>query len=113
MHEIGYVESLLPVLERRAEGRTVTGLGVRAGVLHRLVDDSFRQAFQMVAAGTLAETAAVELEQIPVDVTCKACAAVSQADQQLALCPSCGSAEVENANGDEFTLHWVAFDDQP
>lgn len=113
MHEIGYVESLLPVLETRAEGRTVTGIGVRAGVLHRLVDSSFQQAFEMVTAGTIAEAAAVELEQIPVDVTCRVCDDVSTADQQLALCPRCGSTEVVNANGDEFTLHWVAFAEQP
>lgn len=111
MHEIGYVESLLPVLEARADGRTVTGLGVRAGVLHRLVDASFRQAFEMVAAGTLAESATVELVQVPVEVTCAACNEVAQADQHVALCPNCGSANVDNLNGDEFTLHWVAFDE--
>jgi len=109
MHEIGYVESLLPVLEARADGRAVARVGVRAGVLHRLVDDSFQQAFAMVAAGSIAEGAAVELEQVPVEVTCSACGAVSEADQQLTICPGCGSAEVTNAAGDEFTLHWLAF----
>lgn len=111
MHEYGYAESLLPVLEERAAGRPVTGLGVRAGVLHRLVDESFQQAFDTVAAGTVAEGAGVELTQVPVDVRCRACGHHTEADQQLGLCPSCGSTEVVNDNGNEFTLHWVAFAD--
>lgn len=111
MHEIGYAESLLPVLEQRAAGRTVTRLGVRAGVTHRLVDESFQQAFTMVAAGTLAEGATVELEQVPIDVHCRSCDTTGHSDQQLSVCPSCGSTEVDSRNGDEFTLHWVAFDE--
>lgn len=111
MHEFGYVESLLPVLEQRAAGRKVTGLGVRAGVLHRLVDDSFQHAFDTVAAGTFAQGAGVELTQIPVDVRCRTCGHEAEADQEIGLCPACGSAEISNHNGDEFTLHWVAYAD--
>lgn len=109
MHEFGYVESLLPVLERRAEGRTVTRIGVRAGVLHRLVDDSFQMAFDAVAAGTVADGAAVVLEQVPVDLHCDGCGQERETDQQMDSCPACGSTSVSNRNGDEFTLHWVAF----
>lgn len=109
MHEFGYVESLLPVVEKRAGGRAVERLGVRTGVLHRLVTESFQHAFDMVAAGSVADGATVELEQVPVDVECSGCGASSQADQQVAVCPVCGSADIENRNGDEFTLHWVAY----
>jgi hydrogenase nickel incorporation protein HypA/HybF len=109
VHEFGYVESLLPVLEERAAGRTVVRLGVRAGVLHRLVDESFQQAFDTVAAGTVAEGAAVELTQVPVDVRCLGCGHTAEADQELGICPECGSTEVVNEDGSEFTLHWVAF----
>lgn len=111
MHEFGYVESLLPVLEKRADGRSVTRLGVRAGVLHRLVDDSFQQAFDTVAAGTVADGARVELEQVPVEVSCTDCGATSDATQQESTCPSCGSTAITNTSGDEFVLHWVAYAD--
>lgn len=109
MHEFGYVESLLPVLEQRAAGRAVARLGVRAGVLHRLVEDSLQQAFDTVAAGTFADGAAVELTQVPVDVRCEACGTRTEADAEVGLCPDCGSSQVVNTNGDEFTLHWVSY----
>lgn len=109
MHEVGYVESLLPVLERRAAGRTVTRLGVRAGVLHRLVPASFQQAFDLVAAGTVAEGASVELEQVPVRLRCLGCGAEGDHHDPPPLCPACGAGSVVHAGGDDFILHWVAY----
>ena len=34
MHEVGYCEALLPVVDGRAQGRAVDAIGIRAGVRH-------------------------------------------------------------------------------
>ena len=67
MHEVGLCESLLEAVERRAAGRRVLGVKVRVGEDHRVVDEALDQAFELVAAGTVAEGAQVELEVVPGD----------------------------------------------
>jgi hydrogenase nickel incorporation protein HypA/HybF len=67
MHEIGLCESLLDAVERRAAGRKVLGVKFRVGEQHRVVDEALDQAFELVAAGTVAEGAVVELVVVPGD----------------------------------------------
>ena len=67
MHELGLCESLLEAVERRAAGRRVLGVKFRVGEQHRVVDEAFDQSFEIVAAGTVAEGAEVELEVVPGD----------------------------------------------
>ena len=49
MHEVGLCEDVLDAVLRRADGRRVTGVRVRVGVLHHVSDASFEQAFQVVS----------------------------------------------------------------
>lgn len=67
MHEVGLCESLLEAVERRAAGRRVLGVKFRVGEQHRVVDEALDQAFEMLATGTVAEGAKVELEVVPGD----------------------------------------------
>jgi hydrogenase nickel incorporation protein HypA/HybF len=67
VHEVGLCEALLDAVERRAAGRRVLGVKFRVGEQHRVVDEALDQAFELVAAGTVAEGAHVELEVVPGD----------------------------------------------
>jgi hydrogenase nickel incorporation protein HypA/HybF len=67
VHEVGLCESLLDAVERRANGRRVLGVKFRVGEQHRVVDEALDQAFVLVAEGTVAEGAEVELEVVPGD----------------------------------------------
>jgi hydrogenase nickel incorporation protein HypA/HybF len=67
MHEVGIAEDLLDAVERRAAGRRVLGVKVRVGEQHRVVDEAMAQAFELVAAGSVAEGAAMELEHVDGD----------------------------------------------
>ena len=48
----------------------VARVRVRVGMLHRVVEDAFQQAFAHAAEGTEAENAAVDLVVLPVSATC-------------------------------------------
>ena len=109
MHEIGYCESLLPVVEARAQGRPVARVRVRAGAVHRLVPDSFQQAFDMVAAGTVAADARTELVTVPLQVQCATCDQATDSTDALSACPACGGVDVTHSGGDEFTLEQVEY----
>ena len=104
MHEIGLCEGIVEAVLRRAGGRTVTAVTVRAGVRQRVVLESLRQAFAMVAAGTVAEGAAVDLEVTPVMLSCRTCGDVNETMDPWAVCPACGGEDVDVTGGDELTV---------
>ncbi|MFL6137327.1 MAG: hydrogenase/urease maturation nickel metallochaperone HypA [Frankiaceae bacterium] len=65
MHEIGICEDVLDAVLRRADGRTVTRVKVRIGAALHVSQDLFDQAFPLVAAGTEAADARVEVVTVP------------------------------------------------
>jgi hydrogenase nickel incorporation protein HypA/HybF len=107
MHELGMCEGILDTALRRAAGRPVTRVRVRVGVLHRAVGPAMEQAFELVAAGTEAEGAELDMVTLPVRVTCRACGAERDSDELLIACPACGSGELDQAGGDELLLESI------
>lgn len=61
MHEMGLCEGIIDAVERRAAGRRVTAVRVRAGELLMVAEPALEQAFALLAEGTVAEGARVEL----------------------------------------------------
>ncbi|HEV7898430.1 MAG TPA: hydrogenase maturation nickel metallochaperone HypA [Planosporangium sp.] len=107
MHEIGLCESFLDAVERRADGRRVTGVRLRIGALHRVVEPALAQAFAMVSTGTVAEGAAVELVTVPVRLACASCERESEGTDPLPLCPGCGAPDPKLVAGDELILESI------
>lgn len=102
-------QGLLAAVESRAEGRPVDAVGVRAGSLLRVEQDHFSEAFSMVAAGTVAADAQVELEIVPLEATCRDCGSGFTTDDPLPACPGCGSVALDRQGGDELTLVWLRY----
>ncbi len=113
MHEIGYCEGVLDAVLRRSGDRPVERIGVRAGTLHRLVPDAFQQSFALVAAGTPAEHAITDVIAVPATGVCTTCGNRFATPDPGALCPSCGGFDVELEGGDELTLAWIEYADEP
>ncbi|MGH2814695.1 MAG: hydrogenase maturation nickel metallochaperone HypA, partial [Actinomycetota bacterium] len=93
MHELGLCEGILEAVERRAAGRRVTRVRVRVGAQHRVVPSAFDQSFALVAQGTVADGAAVDLVTVPVLVTCRDCGHQAEAGDALAVCSACGGLD--------------------
>jgi hydrogenase nickel incorporation protein HypA/HybF len=109
MHEFGLCEGVLEAVQKRAAGRPVAAIRVRCGVRHAVDPDSMAQAFALVAGGTEADGAAVEVVTTPATVTCRGCGAESETADSIPICPRCGGADVEVSGGDELTLESVSY----
>ncbi|MGH3663326.1 MAG: hydrogenase maturation nickel metallochaperone HypA [Micromonosporaceae bacterium] len=107
MHEIGLCEGLVDTIAERAAGRQVTGVRVRIGVRHAVLNDAFDQAFALVTAGTVAEGAELDLVLTPVTVTCRGCGGSVDSQDALAVCGHCGGADVDISGGDEMVLESI------
>lgn len=64
MHEIGLCEGIIDAVERRAAGRRVIAVRVRAGESLMVAEPALDQAFTLLSEGTVAEGARVEVVQV-------------------------------------------------
>jgi hydrogenase nickel incorporation protein HypA/HybF len=107
MHEIGLCEGILDAVLTRAAGRHVTGVRVRVGALHRVAEPALDQAFEMLAAGTVAENATVDVIVVPVRAVCGLCGWTGESDDAFAVCGACGGTDVAVEGGDELILESI------
>jgi hydrogenase nickel incorporation protein HypA/HybF len=109
MHEFGLCEGVLAAVRRHAGGRPVAGIRVRFGVLHAVDTESLQQAFLVVAEGTEAAGAEVDLVSVPARIACRDCGFDAETSDPLAVCKHCGSDRVDIDGGDEMILESVRY----
>jgi hydrogenase nickel incorporation protein HypA/HybF len=109
MHEFGLCEGVLDTVRARAGGRQVAVVRVRFGVRHAVDQESLAQAFAMIAEGTEAAGAAVELVTVPADISCPDCGFSGETTDLLAVCPRCASTNAKLSGGDEMVLESIRY----
>ncbi len=109
MHEFGLAEGLLDTVRRRAAGRPVRRVRLRAGVRHGIDAPSIAQAFDILAQGTEAEGATVDLVTVPARLRCRSCGRTGETYDLLAVCPGCAGDGVDLSGGDELVLESVTY----
>jgi hydrogenase nickel incorporation protein HypA/HybF len=109
VHEFGLAEGVLDTVRRRAAGRPVSRVRLRAGVRQGVVEASMAQAFRFVAHGTEAEGAVLDLVTVPARLTCRSCGGSAETYDLLARCPGCAADEVELTGGDELVLESLTY----
>jgi hydrogenase nickel incorporation protein HypA/HybF len=79
----------------------------RIGALHRVAEPAMAQAFELVAGGTVAEGAEVDLVILPVRVACRGCGAETADADLITVCPRCGATGLDIVGGDELILESI------
>ena len=106
MHELAIAESVVDaVLDRTGEQR-VTVVRLRVGRLSGVVRDALEFSFELAAASTPLEGAALEIEEPGGRLRCRSCGTDTPRDDLILLC-ECGSADVEVLAGRELELRSV------
>ncbi|MDA3870398.1 MAG: hydrogenase maturation nickel metallochaperone HypA [Gammaproteobacteria bacterium] len=107
MHELSLCQALMQQVdniaqEREAEGVTkiVIGLGPLSGVEAQLL----KNAFPIASVGTVAETAKLMINDLPLRVKCGQCGAESDVTPNKLLCKNCGDWRTTLISGDELML---------
>jgi hydrogenase nickel incorporation protein HypA/HybF len=77
------------------------------------VPDALEFAFGLVADGTVVAGAELAIEEIPVRVTCRACAAETPQTRFPLACPRCGSLDVDVVAGEELQVDSLELEDEP
>lgn len=110
MHELSICQGLVKEATRVVGAqpaarvmRIVVAIGPLSGVEAPLLE----RAFTVARAGTIAHSALLEMEMIPVRVWCRGCNAETPAAANRLLCGNCGDWKVQLKSGDELILKSV------
>ena len=106
MHELAITQSLVSAVWERVGTSRVTRVHVTIGRLSGVVPDAVRFCFDVCAAGTPLEGAALDVDEIPGRARCRACGVEENLADAIALC-RCGSADLEFVAGRELRLDEV------
>lgn len=101
MHEMALAERILRVVLGAAAGEKVRKVRLQVGRLRMIVPDGLDFSFQLLAGGTTAAEAALEMEETPATLRCAECGAGSDVDLPPFNCRRCGASDIEVISGDE------------
>ncbi len=107
MHEVGLMQDTLGIALRRAaeEGaQRIHRLTMRIGPLSGVVPEALEFAFDVLAQGTIAEGATLEVERVPILCYCPTCRLEFQPEDLFCECPRCHDSRVEIHAGRELEL---------
>lgn len=107
MHELSITEGILKIAveEGKAhDARKITGINIKMGVMSDLLPECINYYFDIISKGTIAEGAVLNIEKIPLKISCSDCNAVSCIDMRNFRCPGCGSQNIKILHGNEFYI---------
>jgi hydrogenase nickel incorporation protein HypA/HybF len=113
MHELSFAEALIDLVEQ--ESRKLAGVRVRTvrleiGAIAAVEPEAMRFCFDVVARGTSADGAILDIITIPGRGRCLDCRREIKVFERPALCPECGAARVEVTSGDLMRLKELEVD---
>ncbi len=103
MHELAIATSVLETITARVPGRSVCEVRLEIGKLSGVSVDSLRFCFDLAAAGTEAEGAALHIDEPAGRARCETCGEEFLIDDRILLC-ACGSSAVRVLAGDELRI---------
>lgn len=107
MHELSVCEALVDQLRdlaARESAQRITRVLLRIGPFSGVVPELLEHAFPVASAGTVAEGAAIRIEDAPVQVRCRSCGAETAAQPGRLVCGECGDFRTDLLSGDEMLL---------
>jgi hydrogenase nickel incorporation protein HypA/HybF len=103
MHELAIAESVLDTITARTGDRQVREVRLEIGKLSGVSVDSLRFCFELAAAGTGVDGAALDIVEPPGRARCVTCAEEFVLDDRILLC-ACGSSDVRVLAGEELRI---------
>jgi hydrogenase nickel incorporation protein HypA/HybF len=110
VHELGISRNIVAIVSEAANGRRVRRITLEIGRLSGVVRDAIEFSFDLVAQGTPAAGAVLEIREIDARARCAGCGAEFAVPDFLAAC-ACGSRSLVHIAGEELNIKSVDLED--
>ena len=107
MHELAICQSLMGQVEhiaRERDAQSVSLIIIGVGPLSGVEAELLKNAYTIARAGTVAASAELIVEYLPVRVKCNQCGSESEALPNKLVCKQCGDWRTSLISGDELML---------
>lgn len=116
MHEFSICQSIIDTVIKETENQELDNcrlLKVRliVGQLRQLVSEYLIFAFNVLAKGTIAEGASLEIKNLATAILCLDCSYKGETAKDTIICPKCHSVQVDIINGKELLIESIEVDD--
>lgn len=113
MHELSIAQSILEIVQDEAKKHGADRLSVvklRLGKLTAIEPTSLSFCFDLIAKGTIAEGARIEIETVPITGQCKQCGHKFIMEFPVGTCPGCQGLCISILTGREFYISEIETD---
>jgi hydrogenase nickel incorporation protein HypA/HybF len=110
VHELSICQALIEQVEsvaREQGAEQVVQVRIGVGPLSGVEPQLLEQAFQLARAGSIAATASLLIDHLPIRVSCRRCGQESEAKVTNLACCNCGDWHTQLVSGDEMLLMQV------
>lgn len=107
MHEFSIIENILTIVEEISEKEGLTSVSkvtLLIGKMRQIVPDTMSFAFEAAAKGTIADSAALEMEFVPIKIHCNECGNEFIVKNHTYVCEQCGSTDLSVLEGQELII---------
>ncbi|HOK65938.1 MAG TPA: hydrogenase maturation nickel metallochaperone HypA [Anaerohalosphaeraceae bacterium] len=114
MHETVVAENVLRTILEHAEklkARPVRAV-VSCGQFNALNEEAMKFAFETAAAGTVCQGMLLQIRQIPLRASCRACRTLFELNLMTPLCPQCRSEDFDIEPDAPLLLEEIEFEDK-
>jgi hydrogenase nickel incorporation protein HypA/HybF len=116
MHELSIVDALIEQVgrevHRAGQSGKVRGVELSIGRLSGVNCDSLRFAFELLAPGTIVESANIVIHELKAACNCQACNARVELDDLVFKCPKCASDAITIEGGRDLLLQSIDVEDK-
>jgi len=113
MHEISSAQSIIDIAEAKAReenSRSIQTIKIRLGEFTTIVREALEFAFEVARRETLAENARLDIERVPMALSCVLCGPVTDPVREICLiCPQCG-LPLKVVSGEELHVEYIEVD---
>ena len=110
MHELSITENILRIALAQAQAHQahrVKAVRLKVGEWSAVVPDCVEFYFALIAQGTIAEQARLEIEVVPLRARCRKCHHEFDPKTASFACPQCGSSEIALESGRELEVESI------
>jgi hydrogenase nickel incorporation protein HypA/HybF len=110
MHELSIAQSIIEIAEAKAREENylcIQTIKIRLGEFTTVVREALEFAFEVARRETLAETARLEIEDVPMVLRCLTCGSVTDPVRDVCLiCPQCG-LPLDVVSGQDLQVEYI------
>lgn len=107
MHELSIISNVYRIVEETAASgglKKITKINLMVGALNQVVPEMLLFAYETITRGTFAEGSELVIIPVPIRMKCNICKNVFSLTENLFICTSCGSPDLELLEGKELFI---------